>query len=134
MYAYNERPLETKVYIVSQYSLHDSSSEAPVSELEPFGFFSTRMVSAKQSAPEPYQPGIAPTMAEEYLPLALGSVWISVGIRLPEFEIRFHVDLRAAFEHAQVVVHVLVERQDAMPCCLRVIASYGRFKRRNQNE
>ena len=123
MYAYNERPLETKVYILSQYSLHDSSSEAPVSELEPFGFFSTRMVSEKQSAPEPYQPGIAPTMAEEYLPLALGSVWVSVGVWLPQLEVGLHINLRAALEHTQIVVYVLVERQDAMPCCLGFIAS-----------
>lgn len=63
-------------------------------------------------------------MTKEYLPLALRGVWVSVGVRLSELEVRLYVDLRAAPQHAQVVVNVLVERQNAMPCRLRVIASY----------
>lgn len=63
-------------------------------------------------------------MTKENLALALRGIWVSVGVWLSELEVRLHVDLRAALQHAQVVIHVLVERQDTMPCRLRVIASY----------
>jgi hypothetical protein len=55
---------------------------------EALGYFLNGMSSTRGVVGKPL-----PTMTEENLALALGSVWVRFGIGLPELKISFHVHM-----------------------------------------